>query len=221
MPDCGGGGSNPSKAEASNFSDAQIRATLDTGNIAFLVGAHGRPAGTWRWQGSPQPTVQVFIPSPSSPTETDYANKVQAAIALINQKMAGELQLSGSNSQPAAGNYIQISYGTSFVPSGSTDYAGHCANVSIAPNSGSMISPSSSNAIATQPVYINLGNRHCDVTQDIVTHEFGHALGLPGHFQGFGNGPTISAAYWDVLATLYGNPVSSKAADLQMVRAAP
>ena len=54
-----------------------------------------------------------------------------------------------------------------------------------------------------------------------MTHEFGHALGLPGHFQGFGNDPTISAAYWDVLATLYGNPVSSKAADLQMVRAAP
>lgn len=221
---CGGGGdggNNGNSGGGNNFSDAQIRATLDTGNIGFLVGNAGRPAGTWRWQGSPQPSVQVFIPSPSSAIETDYANKVEKAIALINQKLAGKLQLSASNSAPATGNYIQISYGTSFVPNGSTDYAGYCANVSTAPNLGNMISPSSSNAIATQPVYINLGNGHCDVTQDIVTHEFGHALGLPGHFVGFGEGPAISGAYWDVLATLYGNPASTKAADLQIVRAAP
>ncbi len=60
--------------------------------------------------------------------------------------------------------------------------------------------------------WINLGNGRGAVTQDIVTHEFGHALGLGNHFDGFGSGASISRAFWDVLATLYANPVRTKPA---------
>jgi hypothetical protein len=77
-----------------------------------------------------------------------------------------------------------------------------------------MILPNSEYGIASNPVFVNLGNGHCDVTQDMVTHEFGHALGLANHFKGFGTGDAISPAFWDVLATLYGNPQSTTAQNL-------
>lgn len=51
-----------------------------------------------------------------------------------------------------------------------------------------------------------------------MVHEFGHALGLATHFAGFGNdGP--ETAFWDVLSTLYANPVSTPAASLVVKRA--
>jgi hypothetical protein len=83
-----------------------------------------------------------------------------------------------------------------------------------------VISPDTSGGIATNPVYINLGNGNCDVTQDIVTHEFGHAMGASNHFSGFGDGASISSAFWDVLATLYANPPLTTSGNLVVRRAA-
>jgi hypothetical protein len=120
--------------------------------------------------------------------------------------------------KPSNENFIQISYGTSYVPQGSTNYQGYCANVSEGPGIGNMIQPNSEYGIASNPVFVNLGNGHCDVTQDIVTHEFGHALGLANHFNGFGTGDAISPAFWDVLATLYDNPQSTIAQNLRIRR---
>ena len=54
-----------------------------------------------------------------------------------------------------------------------------------------------------------------------MTHEFGHALGLAYHFDGFGgDGPAIASTFWDVLATLYGNPQSTVSSNLTVRRAA-
>ncbi|MFC5399989.1 hypothetical protein [Undibacterium jejuense] len=85
---------------------------------------------------------------------------------------------------------------------------------------GNLIQPDCQNGIKSNPVYVNLGNGHCDVTQAIVVHEFGHALGLANHFKGFGIGDSNSTAFWDVLATLYGNPQSTTAQNLLVRRAA-
>jgi len=63
-------------------------------------------------------------------------------------------------------------------------------------------------------------NGRCNVTQEIVTHEFGHALGLANHFDGFGTNDTSSTAFWDVLATLYSNPQSTVTANLKVKHAA-
>jgi len=84
---------------------------------------------------------------------------------------------------------------------------------------GNVIQPDSQNGIKSNPVYVNLGNGHCDVTQAIVVHEFGHTLGLANHFNGFGIGNSTSMVFWDVLATLYGNPQSTIAHNLLVRRA--
>lgn len=227
---CGGGGGAGNSASASPAPsvdvaapDAQIVSYLKLSNIDFTPGANGRPDGTWRWPNTPDRHVPVYLPPPAAgnATESDYANKVTVGVNLLNAKLSGLLVLDVTSTRPASGNFIQISYLTSYVPSGSTDYASYCANVATGPNIGSMIVPDKGNNIVTNPVYINLGNGHCTVTQDIVTHEFGHALGLAIHFASFGDAPVNSwnAAYFDVLATLYGNPQSTPAANLVVKRA--
>jgi hypothetical protein len=228
---CGGGGGdedvsasgNPGTDGSGTTSNEQIVAYVKSSNIDFVPSANGRPAGTWRWSGTPAQHVLVYVPTPTSgnSTELDYSTKTNNSIAQINAKLTGSLVLEATDSIPTSGNYIRISYGTSYVPAGSTNYNGYCANVSTGPNLGNIIQPDSQNGIASSPVYINLGNGHCDVTQDIVTHEFGHALGLAYHFNGFGgDGPATASDFWDVLATLYGNPQSTTASNLAVKRAA-
>ena len=214
---CGGGGDDSSTNEGStSATDAEVVANVKSSNIDFLPS--NRPAGTWRWSGTPAQHVQVYVPTPVGTTEQDYAAKVATAITVLNGKLTGLLVLESTNSIPTSGNYIRISYSTSYVPPGSTDYASYCANVSTGPNLGNVILPDSQNAIASSPVYINLGNGNCNVTQDIVTHEFAHALGLSRHFSGFGNDGSVSAMF-DALATLYGNPQSTIASNLVVKRA--
>ena len=214
---CGGGGDDSSTNEGStSATDAEVVANVKSSNIDFLPS--NRPAGTWRWSGTPAQHVQVYVPTPVGTTEQDYATKVATAITVLNAKLTGLLVLESANSIPTGGNYIRISYSTSYVPPGSTDYASYCANVSTGPSLGNVILPDSQNGIASNPVYVNLGNGHCNVTQDIVTHEFAHALGLKNHFNGFGNDGPVSAMF-DALATLYGNPQSTTTSNLVVKRA--
>lgn len=231
----GGGGDSPAANSGAGTSpnnqastgnavvtDARVIADLKSSNIDFGPGANSRPAGTWRWSDAQAKSIQVYIPAPAAgnSTEQDYAAKVRTSIALINTKLAGLVALEAVGTVPASGNYIQISYSTSWVPPGSTDYSSYCANVATGPSTGSMIMPDSKNGIFSVPVYINLGNGHCNVTQDIVTHEFGHALGLANHYNGFGIGIDNVTEFWDVLATLYGNPQSTTQTALVVKRAA-
>lgn len=235
MSACGGGGDSDTSNNGGNAStgpgtgatvqapDAQIVAYLKFSNIDFVLGANGRPEGTWRWPGTPDRHIAVYLPTPAAgnATEADYANKVTTSVNLLNAKLSGLLVLDLTATRPASGNFIQVSYLTSWVPPGSTDYASYCANVATGPNTGSMIMPDASNGIFSAPVYVNLGNGRCNVTQDIVTHEFGHALGLANHFASFGDAPANAwtTAYFDVLATLYGNPPSTPVANIVVKRA--
>ena len=225
---CGGGNSGSENGNnqptVTTASDTEIIANLKSSNIDFFSNfiSLQKPAGTWRWLSTPSRHVLVYIPAPTdgNTTEQDYAKKVNNAILQINTKLRNLLVLEPVSVKPANENFIQISYGTSYVPPGTTNYQGYCANVSEGPGIGNMIQPNSEYGIASNPVFVNLGNGHCDVTQDIVTHEFGHALGLANHFKGFGTGDAISPAFWDVLATLYGNPQSTTAQNLIARRAA-
>lgn len=218
------GGSNsapPPSAGTKTPTDTQVISLVQATNIDFVPGANGRPAGTWRWSDTPSRHIPVYIPTPAAgdTTTQDYAGKVSTSVALINTKLAGLLVLDATNTMPTSGKFIQVSYGTSYVLPGSTDYAAYCANVATGPSTGSMIMPDIQNGIFSNPVFINLGNGRCNVTQEIVTHEFGHALGLANHFDGFGTNDTSSTAFWDVLATLYSNPQSTLAANLVVKRA--
>lgn len=217
---CGGGSGDESAPNGSvTATDAEVVAYVKSSNIDFLPA--NRPLGVWRWSSTPAQHVLVYVPAPGSgnAVEQDYSTKAQNSIAKMNAKLTGLLVLEAVSTVPSTGNYIQVSYGTSYVPPGSTNYAGYCANVATGPSVGSVIQPNSVNGVGSNPVYVNLGNGHCDVTQDIVTHEFGHALGLTNHFNGFGTGDSISTAFWDVLATLYGNPQSTQASGLVVKRA--
>lgn len=214
----------PNAPEASqpvvySANDAEIIANVKSSNIDYSPGYSGRGAGTWRWQGTSVPHVSVYLPIPANTQEVDYADKVKASVTLINLKMKGALILEVTNF-PVVTNYIQISYNTSYVPSGFTDYVSgnYCANVSTGPYSGNPINPDWQNAISSYPVYLNVGNGKCNVTQDVIVHEFGHALGLENHFKGFGIGPAISDEYWDTLATLYGNPQSTTVTNMVVKR---
>lgn len=214
---CGGGGDDSPASEGStSVSDAQVVANVKSSNIDFLPA--NRPAGTWRWSGTPTQRIAVYVPDPVGATEQDYAAKAATAITVLNAKLAGLLVLERIDSIPTSGNYIQVSYGTAYVPPGSTDYASYCANVSTGMGLGNVIIPDSQNGIASSTVYVNLGNGRCNVTQDIVTHEFAHALGLNSHFSGFGNDGPVSAMF-DALATLYGNAQSTTASNLVVKRA--
>lgn len=224
---CGGGNSSGSNSNnqptVTTATDTEIVANVKSSNIDFLPVIYpvNRPAGTWRWPSTPNQHVLVYIPVPASgnTTEQDYASKAQNAITQINTKLRNLLVLEPVSAMPANGNFIQVGYGTSFVPVGSTDYQSYCANVSEGPNMGNLIQPDSQNGIKSNPVYVNLGNGYCEVTQAIVVHEFGHALGLANHFNGFGIGDSTSTAFWDVLTTLYGNPQSTIAQNLLVRRA--
>jgi len=202
-------------------SDSEIREFIKSSNIDYSIA--NRPAGTWRWLGTPQLPITVYItpPAAGSAVERDYARKTRKAIKQINSKLKGLLVLDAVTTPPASGNHIIVSYGTAFMPEGSTEYAKYCSNVAVGKKDDcGQILPNSANGIGSSPVYVNLGNGYCDVTQDVVTHEFGHALGLSYHFTGFdGSGLAISTAYWDVLATLYANPPATAAASLTIRRA--
>lgn len=212
---CGGGGD-----ENVTATDLEVIADLKSSNIDFLP--FNRAPGTWRWPSTPTQHVLVYIPTPAigNVTEQDYATKTQSAITQINSKLTGLIIIEPVSSIPSSGQYIKISYGTSYVPAGVTDYQSYCANVATGPSIGNVIQPDSTNGINANPVYINIGNGHCAVTQDIIAHEFGHALGLANHFNGFGgSGPAISTAFWDVLATLYNNPQATIANNIIVRRA--
>lgn len=231
---CGGGGSGgggtgtvgtPTQpAMPASLSEAQIIAHIKSSNSDYDIGpegrpvSNGRPFGTWRWAGTPAQPIFVYIPAPGNTTEQDLANKANAAIKTYNSKLSAYVILEAVNVIPATGNVIQVGYNNSWVPPGSTDYNSYCANVSNVPGFSSTIVPDSRNNIQN-PVYINLGNNRCNVTQDIVNHEFAHALGLATHFDAFGS-TTSPDNFWDVLATLYGNPQSTRAENLVVKRAA-
>jgi hypothetical protein len=60
-------------------------------------------------------------------------------------------------------------------------------------------------------LYVHIGAASCEnpIDLDLVVHEFGHALGMGAHFEGFGFGPAVDGNFWNVLHTMYNNPTGT------------
>ena len=98
-----------------------------------------------------------------------------------------------------------ISVGTAYAPPGSNPQHA-CGSVSAEVNSGHWPSPSATeNGVMSYRLYISLDNAFCEADLEVVIHEFGHAMGMGAHFEGFGDGPPISDLFWNVLRTIYAN----------------
>ena len=211
---CGGGNSDVAGP------DAQFAVDISSSNIQSWNGGN---SDTNRWVGvcNSAPQVAVYPPTPSNAVETGLSAKARIAIATINRRLAGLLRLGEVGAAPASGGHFRVSCLASYVPSGSTDYASYCANVATGPGVGDVVGATSPSGERNQKIaWIDLGNGRCDMTQDIVARERGHASGLGNHFQGFGYPDALSMQLRDVLATLYANPVRTPAARLAVRRAA-
>lgn len=225
---CGGGGgddggqvgNNPQPPVVSvptTLTDAQVIAAVKVANSEWLIGGNGRAAGTWRWPNTPAQHILVYIPVPGNTVEQELANKVNSAINTYNNKLSDYVVLEPVSTMPITGNFIHVGYNNSWVPpGGGASYDAYCSNVSDVQGAGSTMNPTMQNTIG-QTIYVNLGNNKCNVTQEIVTHEFAHALGLGVHFVGFGGNTPDN--FWDVLATLYGNPIGTLSENLVVKRA--
>jgi len=216
---CGGGSNQDVKIIP--LTDLQIKDIISQITLTYLDVYDGRPAKIRRYSEDPKlglVRIRIFLPDASNNNEFDYRLKFLNSVSLFNQKLYGYLVLDVSNTPLNIDNnsqgYWRVSYDTAYVPSGG-NYQSYCANVSGGPNSGSFAtSPTPGdwtyikNSLNQNIWWINLNNGHnCNLTQDTVTHEIAHALGLlGGHFDGFGNGPAISENMWSVLLTLYKNP---------------
>lgn len=203
-------------------SDAAIRDALSRSNLSELP----RASTTTRW---PADRVTVYINmhfAETNPALATYSPLVEAAMETINDSLGMQLLQRGR-----ADADIWVHFGTAyFDPTRKNGFQQFAANVSDKRGEGGQIN-FYDGEIASGAV-INIGHdRHpetaCNCTMDLdtVIHEFGHALGLWTHFDGFGEdadgktGPPISPAFWDVLATLYAHPPCTPIAGMLVKRA--
>jgi hypothetical protein len=123
---CGGGGSDSggssngsNQSENVTATDSEVVTNIKSSNIDFLpvISPVNRAPGTWRWPSTPAQHVLVYLPTPTigNATEQDYATKTQNAVTQINQKLTGLLIIDVVSTAPSTGQYIQVSYGTSYV----------------------------------------------------------------------------------------------------------
>ena len=198
---------------------------LDDSNIQYAM-QHVGVAGTWRWPGA---TVPVWIRRPS----LQYAHEAQLvrqAIQEINRRLTGRIELQET---PRIGltSCIAVSFGTAYRPEelrAETDCRklwGYRANVSNAIGACDRVIPDEHGHPECLVTWLNIGigqDNPCKVDLDIVLHEFGHALGLTEHFEGFGlQSGAISEDFWDVLATLYNDRPLTPLAAIRPAKAAP
>lgn len=102
-----------------------------------------------------------------------------------------------------------VSVGTAIGPGGVVD-SNTCGMVSG--YIGDTSYPSNfcnENGVINTKLYVHFDSAGCTADLKVVIHEFGHALGVAGHFDGFGIGDAINGNFWNVLYNIYANEIGT------------
>jgi hypothetical protein len=212
---CGGGGGEDNNTATqpgagTGASDTTILGYLDQTNLAST----GFP-----WNGQFAGVVKRWtLPVP---VKTNGEARATAAMDAIEAKLGYTVFDRTSIAAVADADITRglvFSKGTSYLPAGANPQA-YCANVARAPYEGGW--PSNflqAPGTISAKLYVNLDNPQCTASGDITIHELGHALGFGAHFAAFGDDDAITADFWPVLATLYGNAAGTAKANVVIKR---
>jgi len=176
---------------------------------------------TIRWAASDL-TVSISTPGSTNPRFKTYHDLAHQAVDEIKWRLPLAVKKvkhsKGAFEAESGEPVIVVEFGNAFVPGQDHvkgEFQNFVANVSSSLFDGGCIALDGNGGKRIKPpVFVHIGHEgrklhdcKCTVTLETVLHEFGHALGLMEHFEGFENeGDAISRGLWDVLATLYTHP---------------
>lgn len=209
LTSCGGGADTPSVATTSVMEPAAAAAIigfLDTSNLASTgFPFNGQYAGvTKRWN------LPVPVKFNTEPRAAPAMDAIEAKLGYVVFDRTSLANVDEANIVRG----VVFRQGTSYLPAGANPQS-YCGNVSNAPFSGGWpANMLTAPGVLSARFYVNLDNPQCTVSADVVIHEIGHALGMANHFRGFGDGPSISTDFWNVMATLYANPPGTAKANI-------
>ena len=185
---------------------------------------------TARW---PDSSVDVYFEPPEEGEYTTELNNAEKALDEINNDLANQeinFTLNRVEQPPGDKSYIHVSFGTSYYD-GSGDPENYCANVATEKFLGYQVFPydSTFHSMSCKDIepescntkrgelgyinaFVNISGDHINgvcATQEIIYHEFLHALGFHQHFDGYGIGASMTPLAKEVLYKLYSYPVGT------------
>lgn len=203
---CGGGGSSsststpPTVATASSVTADLVTTNLNSSSFPWNMIADGK-LKRWSYE-----TGLIPVKTNGS-TQATYA--LDLIEATLGKTIFDRTSIANTADSSITSGLI-VSMGTAVDANGQVTSSA-CGVVSSAPSvptiSGNIID---ANGKMNAKLYVNIGSSACtaDLNQ-IATHEFGHAIGLGSHFTGFGIGDIISGNFWNIVKTIYNNPIGS------------
>lgn len=199
---CGGGGGNGGAGGSVSQSKTATDTSTDLYNTNLTQFAPATLGAIKRW-----PVESSLIPVKTGGNA--YAIAALDAIEATLGKTIFDRTSIANTPDAAITTGMVVSIGTATVPPGTTITPGQaCGEVTGG--------TTATNGTMSGKMIVNLGGPApcAAINTDLAIHEFGHALGLASHFSGFGLDMELGSHYWDVLKSLYSNPVGSAAPNL-------